>query len=253
MSKFEFCGQNLGNTTSMLLSISGSGTFAYLYDRNTALDYVTDGYTGATSTTLNIVFDVPTVVSRIFLQPHNLKTFRIYYNSATANTFTPDCNVSTNSTTNHYFAFASTTVSSIQLQMDNVIEAGQERSIGELVISDLKSQFDVNPSADNYDPKLFKQKIRHVMPDGGTSLFIVGNKFQAGMKLKFVSTAFKDELVTIYNDGNPFYFLPEPTTTAWLGNAYEMVWVNDWNFTYSENSKTQGWDGSIVIEETPGA
>lgn len=252
MSKFELCGQNLLNTTSMFLADSGTGTLSYLYDRNTALDYTTDGYSGATSTTLNIVFDAPQSVSRILIQNHNLKAFKIYYNSVTANSFTPDCNITANSATNHYFAFSSVTVDSIQIQMDDVIDS-QERSIGELIITDLKTQFDINPSADNYDPKLFKQKVRHVMPDGGTSLFIVGNKFQAAMKLKYVSTAFKDELLSMYNDGTAFYFIPEPTSASWLGQAYETVWVNDWNFTYSENSKTQGWDGSITIEETPGA
>lgn len=253
MSRFEFLDENKLNTTSMFVVESGTGSLSYLYDRNLALDYVSSGYTGATATTLNIVFSSPTVVSRIALQNHNLKQFRIFYNSATANTFTPDANVSQNSATNHYFGFASTTVSSISIQMDDVITSGDERSIGELVISDLKFEFAVNPEADNYDPKLFKQKIKHTMPDGGTSLFVVDSKFQATIKLRFISTSFKDDLLALYNAGSPFYFVPEPTTTSWLGQAHEVVWTNDWNFTYADNSKTQGWNGHLTIEETPGA
>jgi len=252
MSKFEFLDQNLINTTSMCIADSGSGTFSYLYDRNLALDYITTDYTGATSTTLNIVFSQPTVVSRVLLQNHNLKAFKIYYNSATANVFSPDCAVTANSSTNHYFAFNSTTVSSIQIQMDDVIATG-ERSIGELVISDCNTQFEVNPEADNYDPKLFKQKVKHIMPDGGTSLFVVDSKFQATIKMRYITTAFKDDLLALYNAGSAFYFVPEPTASAWLGQAHEVVWTNDWNFTFADNSKTQGWNGHVTIEETPGA
>lgn len=253
MRNFEICDKNLLNTTTMLLTDSGSGTFSYLFDRNTSLDYTTDGYSGATTTTLNIVFDVPTVVSRIMIQNHNLKTFSIYYDSNAANVFTPAASVTQNSATNHYFAFASVTVSSVQIKMDDVIATDNERSIGELIVSDSKLTFSANPSADNYDPKLFKQKIKHTMPDGGTSLFVIGNKFQAGIKLKFMTTAEKDLLLEIYNSGEQFYFIPEGTTTTWLGGAYECVWTNDWNFTYSDNSKTQGWDGDIKLEETPSA
>ena len=250
---FEICDANKLNTTTMLSVDSGTGTLAYLFDRNLNLEYQSDGYTGATSTTININFDAPTVVSRIMIQNHNLKAFKIYYNSATANTFSPDANVTANSATNHYFYFNSTTVSSIQIQMDDVIDLNQERSIGELIVTDCTVPFEVNPTADNYDPRLYKEKIKHTMPDGGTSLFIIGNKFQAKIKLTFISTAFKDNLYDVYVGGDQFYFIPEPTTTAWLGAAVETVWTNDWDFTYAENSKTQGWNGSIVIEETPGS
>jgi hypothetical protein len=253
MRTFEFCGQNLLNTTSMLKVDSGTGTLSYLFDRNTSLDYQSVDYTGNTSTVLSVEFDSPTVVSRIMIQNHNLKAFRVFYNSATANTFTPDYQITGNSATSHFLAFSSITVSSIQIQMDDVIDLNQERSIGELIITDCNVSLPNNPSANDYDPKLYKQKIKHTMPDGGTSMFLIGNKFQANMKLKFLSTTTKDLLLAVNNDGNPFYFVPEGTTTGWLGHAYEVVWTNDFDFTYSENSKTQGWDGSIKIEETPGA
>lgn len=251
MRNMEFMGQNLLNTTSMFVVDSGTGTLSYLYDRNLSVEYQTDGYTGATSTTLNIVFDNPTVVSRLMIQNHNLKAFSAYYDSNAANVFTPAISVAANSTTYHYFYFNSVTVSSIQIKMDDVIDLNQERSIGELVVADSKATFDYNPNSDNYDPKMFKQKIKHTMPDGGTNLFIVGNKFQAVLNMKFIGEAFKDSLRTIYDDGAPVYFVPEATTGAWAGEAHEVVWVNDWDFTYAENSKTQGYNGKIQIEETP--
>jgi len=137
--------------------------------------------------------------------------------------------------------------------MDDVIDAGQERSIGELVIADCKVALDNNPDTGNFTPKLFGKKIRHEMPDGGTSLFIVGNKYRAKMKLRFVSDSITSALQELYNDGDAFYFVPEGTTASWQGEAREVVWSNDWEFTYGDNAKTQGQNGAIEIEETPSA
>ncbi len=250
---FEFCDKNLLNTTTMIGCSTGTGTFAYLFDRNIDIDFQTDGHTADTTTTLTINFDAPTVLSRIMLQNHNLKSFKVYYNSATANTFTPDAAVTTNSATSSLFVFASTTVSSISIQMDDVIETGQERTIGELILTDCRVQLDNNPDTGNFTPKFFGKKIRHEMPDGGTSLFVVANKYRAKMKLRFVSDSITTQLLELYNDGDAFYFVPEGTTGAWAGEAREVVYVNDWDFTYGDNAKSQGQNGSIEIEETPGA
>lgn len=248
---FEFCDKNFINTTTMIGCSTGTGTFSYLFDRNLDIDFQTDGHTAATTTTITINFDAPTIVSRIMLQNHNLKSFRIYYDGVTGNTFTPNAATTANSATSNLFVFASTTVSSISIQMDDVITTGQERTIGELVITDCKVQLDNNPDTGNFTPKLFGKKIRHEMPDGGTSLFIVGNKYRAKMKLRFVSDSITSQLLELYNDGDSFYFVPEGTTTAWAGEAREVVWVNDWDFTYGDNAKTQGQNGVIEIEETP--
>ncbi|MCK5358553.1 MAG: hypothetical protein KAJ48_09175 [Elusimicrobiales bacterium] len=251
MRPFEFLNKNLLNTTTMVLTDSGTGTISYLYDRNTSLDYQSSGYIGASATTMNIVFDSPTVVSRILLQTHNLKQFKMYYNSNVANTFSNNISVATNSYASHYFHFNSVTVSSIQIQMDSTIDSNQEKQIGELVISDNLIAFDANPSAKNYEYRTKKKKIIHRMPDGGVSMFNVDNKFYAKMKLKFIGDTFKTSLLDIFNDSEQFYFVPEATTTSWNGVAHEVLWTNDWNFKHSEDSKSQGYDGDIIIEETP--
>ena len=248
----EFISQNYLNTTTMITVDSGSGTVGYLFDRNLSVEYQSSGYTADTSTVMNIVLEPPQVVSRILMQNHNLKAFSMYYNSNAANVFTPDISVTQNSDTSSYFAVSSVTVDSIQLKMDDVMDSGnEERTIGELVIGDAKVIFDYNPSTDNFDPMLYKQKIKHTMPDGGTNLFIVGNKFQANITLKFIGEEFRDALKSIYDDAAPVYFVPEATTSTWAGEAHEVVYVNNWDFTYAVNSKEQGYNGKITIEETP--
>jgi len=251
MRTMEFINKNLLDTTTMVLTDSGTGTIAYLFDRNTSLDYQSVGYVGASATTMNITFTPPTVLSRILIQNHNLKQFKMYYDSNSSNTFSNDITVSTNSATSHYFYFDEQTVSSLQLEMNDTIDATQEKSIGELVISDNLVAFDDNPSAQNYSPLIRRTKITHKMPDGGVSMFSVNNKFSAKIKLKYIADSFKNSLLDIYNSGEQFYFIPNATTASWDGFAYEVNWTNDWNFTYAEDSKTQGHDGDIVIEETP--
>ena len=71
------------------------------------------------------------------------------------------------------------------------------------------------------------------------------------IKLNFISSDFKNDLQSVFDAGTQFIFAPEPTATSWDGKAYEMVWVNDWDFSYAENSKTQGWNGTILLEQTP--
>ena len=84
-------------------------------------------------------------------------------------------------------------------------------------------------------------------------MFNLQNKYKTDIKLTFIATSFRDTLRTIYDEADPLYFLPFPTTTAWDAVAHEVAWLNDFNFRYSENSKTQGFDGNIVLEETPSA
>jgi ankyrin repeat protein len=247
---FEFCDKNLLNTTTMIGCSSGTGTFAYLFDRNVDIDFQTDGHTANTSTVLTINLDAPTVISRVMLQGHNLKDYRVFYDGVTANSWAA---VTGNSNTSTLLTPASTTVSSISIQMDNVIETGKERTIGELIVTDCRVTLDNNPDTGNFTPKFFGKKIRHEMPDGGTSLFVVANKYRAKMKLRFVSDSVTTQLLELYNDGDAFYFVPEGTTGAWAGEAREVVWVNDWEFLYGDNAKSQGQNGGIEIEETPGA
>jgi len=251
MRTFEFMNKNLVNSTGMITGDSGSGTMSYLFDRNLSLDYQSSGYVGTSDTTLNINFPSPTVVSRILIQNHNLKEFDMYYNSNPANTFSNDITISGNATTDHYFYFNSVTVSSVQLKMKDTIDSNQEKQVGELVISDNLVSFDDNPSAKNYEFRTKKKKIIHRMPDGGVSMFNIDNKFYAKIKLKFIADSFKSSLLDVFNDSEQFYFVPNATTTSWDGNGIEVVWTSDWNFKYADDSKTQGYDGEIVIEETP--
>lgn len=248
MADMEFLKQNVLDTTTMLLVPAGNtGTISYLFDRNRNLGFTTVNYDSNTSAVVSIVFAAPTVLSNIFLQNHNLKQFRVYYNSVTANSL---ANFTTNSATSTYLSFASITVSAIDIQMDIATTTGVEKSIGEAVVAERRVQFERNPTFSDFAPVVARKKITHEMPDGGKTHYIIKDKFKAGLKWKFITTAFRAQLRTVYDDALPFYYLPFPTTTGWDGVAHEVLWDNDFDFAHDDNSKTQGFGGEIKLWET---
>lgn len=254
MANMEFLRANYLNTTTMLKASTGTGTFAYLFNRNVGLGYSTVGHTTNTSTLISIEFQGPTVISNLLLLNHNFKQYRAFYNSATANTFTPAISETTNSQTSTYFNFASITVNSIQIQVDAGIAADVEKKIGELIVTERRLQFPVNPSHENYKPAVRRAKVVHTMPDGGKAVFNIANKYEAKVKYEFISDTFTSQLETVWNEAQPLIFLPFPTTgSTWNGTAPEVVWVSDFDFRHGENSKTQGWTGDLELMETPSA
>lgn len=256
MAVMEFWRQNLLNTTTMVTTTAnnGAGTFAYAFDRNLRLKYVSVGYNSNTTMAFSVKFVQTTPVSHILLQNHNLRQFRIYYDSTTANSLAV---VSSNSATSTYISFATVQAASIDVELELQQTSGSpasntEKFFGELVIGDRLLAFERNPSHDNWAPTSRRKQIVHEMPDGGVKVFQIHDKFSASMKFHYVTTAFRDNLYTVWSSANSMYFVPFPTTTGWDGRAYEVAWLGDFDFTYEENSKTQGFVGSINLRETAG-
>lgn len=254
MSLMQFIGPNILNTTTVFTTTSAgfTGTLSRLFDRVISVPWETLGYTSNTSALISIYFGTNTVISRVFLENHNLRQFRIFYDSLTANAFSPAINVSSNSETSSFFEVSSVTVQSIHLQIDRSIASDDERSIGELVIANGGFTFEMNPSIKNYKAQLYKKQIRHEMPDGGTKVFNIKDKFRAKLTWAFISETFKNQLFDAFEDNSAFYFVPFPTSTGWDGIAYEVVMVGPFDFNYGSNVRASGWSGSISIEETAG-
>ena len=246
MSKFmEFLSENLINTTTMIKVDSATGLTQYIFDRNRNIGYSTIGYTSNTASVISIELPTPEVVSHVLLQGTNISALKIFYNSSTANSLFA---MSGNSAPGIYAEFNSTTVSSIQIQMDN---APGERSIAELIIGERILSFERNPAYDNYSPNIFRKQIEHEMTDGGRVLFNIRDKFRGKISWKFITSTFHAALRGVFEDPQPLYFVPFPTTTAWQSEAYEVVWTGGFDFRHSTNDKVQGFSGSIDMKETP--
>ena len=255
MANMEFLRANLLNTTTMIRASTGTGTFAYAFNRNNDLSYSTVGHTTNTSTLISIEFQGPTVISQLLLLNHNLRQFRAFYNSTTASVFSTDINTTTNSQSSSYFAFNSVTVNSVQIQMDRAMTADIERRIGELIVTERRLRWEVNASHQNFKPSIKRARVIHTMPDGGKAVFNIANKYQAKVKLEFISSTFTSNLETVWNEAQALVFVPYPTIGSdWNGVAPETVFASEnFDFTYAENSKTQGYTGDFELAETPSA
>src|SRR6185436_12297661 len=106
------------------------------------------------------------------------------------------------------------------LQLDSTIVAGEEKTVGELVVANRQLQFERNPSVRAWRPTVFRKQIEHQMPDGGTALFNIQDKYQAQLSWEFVTADFRDSLFDVFTAADPLYFVPFPTTTAWDGVAF---------------------------------
>lgn len=249
MAVMEFLGKNLYDTTTSLIMNSNTDGAQYLFDKNPTLGYSSVGLgTDGTSAVISVLLPSNTVISHVVMQGHNIKSMRIYYNSVTANSILA---TTTNSGSSTYLSFASVTCNSIDFQLYATITPSQEKSVGELIVSNRQVQFERNPGFKDYAPTIFRKQIRHEMPDGGVVQYNVKDKFRASLKWRFITDTFRNQLLSVFSTAQPFVFVPFPTTTGWDGIAYEVVWSKNFDFTYANNVKSAGWMGSIEMEQTP--
>lgn len=250
MANMEFHKPNYINTTTMIAVDSNTDGVQFLFDKNISVAYSSNGYTGATVTNITITLTNTTsgvVISSMMIQNHNLQNFLVFYSLTTSNTL---LNTTTNSASSTYLLFASTTMSAITLRVNGVF-TGTERSIGEIILSDRQVQFERNPSIQNFDVRLDRKQVVHEMPDGGVVAYNIRNKYRSSLSWDFVTSSFKDSLQSVYEAGQPVYFIPEPTATAWNGIGNECLWVGDFDFNYSSNVKGVGYSGKINLRQTP--
>lgn len=246
-----FLTDNLFNTsTQAVVGSANTLTVMNAVDKVPDTQWITVGYNSNTSTIFSIEFESPVPISKIYIQNHNLKQFRIFYDSVTANAFTPAISQTQNSDTSSYFSFGTITVSSIQIQCDTCVDTGIEKRIGEIYIGDTLLDFERNPNAASYKPILKKDRVIHKMPNEGVSVFVGRNKFKSEISWKFVSNSFTSQLQEIYDNNTIFYFVPFPTTTSWDGKSFQTIWTNDFDFKYSDNNTSAGQGGKIMLEET---
>ena len=262
MSNMEFLNINFLNTTTLASCSSGSTTVAYLFDRNISNQFQSSGDDDdATTTTLEIIFPSVKEVDRIVLQNINLKSFHLYYDNTTTNRFSltsADTGTSVwsqNSATNLFLKLETIkTISSLHIQMTATIDANENKKIGELWITSKILTLEHNPGSQQYKPKFDRKEYTHNMSDGGTAHYIIDKSFVCNMKLTYQSNSMTNALLDIYEDADPFVFVPFPTSSAWEGrHIYEVNWVGDYDFLQPAKNyySSYGWSGNLRLKETP--
>ena len=257
----EILKQNFLNTTTQFVVNSNTATVGNIYLRDTKFQYASNALNDDNTTaTVTINFDVTTTVDRIAMVEHNVKSFTIFYNGATANTLSLDAgqntttsDYSTNSDTSHYFMFTPVNVTSLTFDLKQTIIADSNKAIGYLVVSELRTDFDDRiPSAQNYTTVIQPRAVVHRLSDGGTRIQTLDEKRRTSFAFEHLTRSTRDTLKEIYDEHLEIVFSAFGTSTGWDAVIYPAVWEGDFNFyKFSDNASDSGFSGSLNLLETP--
>jgi len=253
----EFIKANYLDTTTQLTISSGTLTVGNILTRDKTFQYVSDGFNNdLTVASTTITFDETTSVSRLAFYGINYKSFTIFYNGATANTFaltTADTTASdwaTNSETSMYLFCTTANVSSITIDAKTTQVADSEKAIGHFVASDLLLDFEKIPSAKNYKPLVNSKETKHKLSDGTIKVNVIARTQAVDVKLKYISETFKNNLRTVYDSKSEFIFSAFGTSTSWDEISFPCIWFGPFDFErYSDNHLAAGFQGKIKISE----
>lgn len=244
----------------MITVNNNTGLSSNLFNRDQYYQYYTDSLNSDVLTSsITITFGATTNVSAIALMDTNVKEFDIFYNGATANSFTLVSQATTtskftgNADSNVLLRFATIAVSSITFDLKKTITANQEKVLGLLHISELIYTMGKVPNSGNYKPSLVSKQIVHNLSDGGVRINKVRNKFDLPINLDYLSSSEVSSLRAVYDLGTSFNFEAFGTSTGWVNPVFfEAVWIGDFKFyEYSDDAISSGFSGSIKLKETP--
>lgn len=254
----DFCKTNLILTTSAFTLDSNTILAQNIFNRDLNYQYFSEGFDNDnTTTTITVTFDSTTAVSRISLFNINWKNFSFYYDGVTANSIslngadTTTSSYTSNSNTTMFFRFDTILTDTISFDINSTQVANEEKVVGFMYISDAYFTFDRIPSAGNYKPVVSPKQIVHQMGDGGTKVHNIARKNEIDITLKYLTTAQRNQLKTIYDLQDVFWFAPFATTTSWNGLFFEANWIGDFEpDKYSDNAVDSGFNVRLKLRET---
>ena len=256
----EFLKSNFYDTTTMIVVNSNTVTAEYLFDPDISYQYVSSGFNNdSTTATIRINFNSTLTVSRIGLLSHNLKSFTLFYNGATSNTFafttTAATTVSdfiTNSETSQFFRCTPVACTSVSIDMKSTIIANSEKVMGFFVLTQQHIVLSRPPPSKGYDIKVEPTDVVHKLSDGGTRIQIVSQKRMAKLSYSYLDTSERDSLYNLWKLRTEFIFCPFGTSTAWDTILFPCVWEGAFEFfKFSDNAISSGHSGKINLLETP--
>lgn len=257
-TNMKFLSVNQVNTTTQIGVDSNTSMVSNLFDRDENTIWSSVGYAGATATTITFTPSVAIAINRLYLKNCNFGQFQAFYDLTTTNTFNPAITANSATAENMYFEFATQTVSSVSIKITDTYPASAEKFLGELYVGNETYELEVNPSAENYNPYIFKKTSELEMADGGMVSVLFGEKFRTDISLSFVSATAQDALRSIWSSDSAFVFMPFPISNvylasgSWNGLAYEMNWLGNFDaMKYSTNNTSKGYTINMSLAETP--
>jgi hypothetical protein len=255
----ELIRANYANTTTQFVVNDNTASVSNILIPDTRYQFYSANFANdSTTVTMRINFDSTQTVDRILISGHNLKSFTIYYNGATASTFailngnTTVSNYTSNSDTSQYFTVTPVACTSVSIDMKSTIVANQNKYVGWLVLSELLTDFGGRrPSAENYEPINNPKSVRHELSDGGNRIHSIDDKWSVNLAYDYLTQTVRDDLADIYDNKEEMIFQSLGTATGWDGFAFPCVWDGPFSFyRYSTNNSVAGFSGSLTLLET---
>ena len=258
---FELNNKNLINTTTQLTIPDNTATAAFLFENSLGFQYSTLFYDDdATTASLTISFDSTQTIDRIALVDHNLKSYTIFYDGVTANTFamtstadTTTTDYAMNSETSQYFRVMSVDCTSVTIDMKSTMVADKNKILGDMVLTDNITTFSNRvPSAKQYTPILRMKSFVHQMVDGRYREQILEDNWAVTFSYSFIEESLRDDLESVFTDKDIMIFCPFGTSSGWDSILFPCSWSGSFDFyQYGDNAICAGFSGKISLVESP--
>lgn len=183
----------------------------------------------------------------LILQNLNFLTYQIVINGSLA------ADVTSVPAENIYLAFDLSTITSLRVVVYSVTSGDSIVKMGQMIVAAEEYALPHNPDFANYDPTLVGLREEKQMASGGVTTQRRDEKFQARIGLRWMPESDKESILAMYRSTGAYYFVPFPTTTAWDGQAHEVVPVGNFElFKPARNDRMVPlYAGDIIIKETP--
>lgn len=253
MQNMEFLSRNLANT-STLITVN-TGTASYLIDRLSTL--FSGSMSTSTAATVTVNFALGSVeTNRIVIENMNFKNFSLNVGGVPLTMSaiiegTQTASWTGNSATSMYIQLPTSTVNTLTMIVNSNTDGGNSHTLEQIWISKLLYQFDQNPASKDFKVSQKRKEYVHKLSDGGTIQYVLGDYYNANIKIEHIEEDMKSSLRSVYDEKEALVFSPYPTTTGWDRECYEVLWTGDFNFIQrAHNLKSAGYSGSLKLVET---
>lgn len=236
------------------VSSTHGGVTSALYDRGTAVQFVTSGANSDSTTfDLDIFFYEGTVtqwrtIDTVFLLNHNLKTWTLsYFNGSYWTTATSQA---TDSQSSRYSSFSPFSSYHVKLSCTATQVANAEKAIGEIILCGTSlTPIDLS----SYDAKWREKSKEIVLGDGAIHRVVTravsgrNGRYEAKCRWSYLTKQQRDDLKALKESGQPFYWQPESVNVP--EDAFYVHWSNAWDDKYMSNYKGAGYEVVMDIKE----
>lgn len=238
-----------------VFTLSHGGTSLYARDRNPATRLVSVGANSdATTVDIEIAFFEGGVaqsrtIDTLALLNHNLKTWTLYrWDGAAYQSVTSQA---ADAQANRVVSFTSFSATKIKISCSATQSANAEKAIGEIILCAMV--LDIGSDLTGYDVRWRERSKEITLGDGSLHKVFMKDasgrlgKYEATVRLDYISKATRDLLKAIKDAGAPFLWQPESVNVP--EDIYFVHWASTWTDKYTAAHKGAGYEMTFQVKE----